>query len=266
MHDTSELQQQLPHSSAGAWQAPRSPRQSLLLLRLLLLFLCAHLALQDVNVAAEEVEEDDEPGSDGDLADDELADEQTGGSAAAGGGSGAAAGLSGPAVQLLISGCWTSWKETALLIGTLARRLPLPTSGDDSSGGSSSSANKPGEQQQGGGRQPEILQVQQLARMGGLMLELLQSMKHNGAVEKSVPGFMALAERLLQSAEPALNGLPAAWLQACLARVSQPGQCRDDIVRRSAGACSMTAAAVRVLAQACWLCCVPCAVLCCTAR
>eukprot|EP00775_Hariotina_reticulata_P011695 gene11694-11839_t len=71
--------------------------------------------------------------------------------------------------------------------------------------------------------------------MGDLLLSLLLTMKHNGAVEKSQAGFLGLAARLLQSQDPGLNGLPSVWLQRCLARVDERGQCRDDIVRRSAG-------------------------------
>jgi len=182
----------------------------------------------------------------------------------------AAAGLSGPAVQLLVSACWTSVKEASLLIGTLAAshaaawwqqqqhsereqqqqqrpQVPLQehlqqlTLGsaqdriatiDSMSAGPTAAAAAAA-----AAAAPDLLQASQLSEMGDLLLSLLLTMKHNGAVEKSQPGFLGLAERLLQSPEPCLNGLPGVWLSRCLARVGAAGQCRDDIVRRSAGEC-----------------------------
>jgi thyroid adenoma-associated protein len=41
--------------------------------------------------------------------------------------------------------------------------------------------------------------------------------------------------RLLEESAPRLNQLPGEWLQLLLARLARPGQCRDDVVRRSAG-------------------------------
>jgi hypothetical protein len=188
--------------------------------------------LQDLNLAADEVEEDGEVGSDADL--DNLEVEVHCEPAAAGQEvhtSGAV--LSGPAIQLLITACWTSVKEVSLLIGTLARRLPLPGAGSSSSSAAADSSSQ--EQQLESSNSSDMLQPQQLAQLGELLLSLLLSMKHNGAVEKSQPGVLWLAEQLLQSPRSDLNSLPAGWLARCLARVQQPGQCRDDIVRRSAG-------------------------------
>jgi hypothetical protein len=229
--------------------------------------------LQDVNVAADEVEEaeDDLAGSEEDFDDVDQAAADLGGgaaaapssasaAAAAGGGGG---GTMGPAVQLLVSSCWTSVKEVSLLVATLARCLPLPSSKHTNTGQRQQQQLQPqGEPRGPPGRDSgglsvaaapsapsggcgaalaavtagsDILQVAQLTDMGDLLLSLLLSMKHNGAVEKSQAGFLGLAARLLQSSDPGLNGLPGRWLQRCLARVTEKGQCRDDIVRRSAG-------------------------------
>jgi hypothetical protein len=186
-----------------------------------------------LNLAADEVEEDGDAGIDADLDDLEELHCEADGAGQEVHTNGAV--LSGPAIQLLITACWTSVKEVSLLIGTLARRLPLP-------GASSSNATTDGTQQQqqqqafaGSSSSSDMLQPQQLAQLGDLLLSLLLSMKHNGAVEKSQPGFLWLAEQLLQSPRGDLNSLPSDWLARCLARVQQLGQCRDDIVRRSAG-------------------------------
>lgn len=202
--------------------------------------------LQDVNVAANEVEEaDDDAFSDTELDGEPGACAATTGAvgAAPSDATGATVGeLSGPAVQLLISACWTSYKEASLLIGTLAARLPLPKSTavgslkpgtQDSSLQAGSEANGvPGSQQR---QQQQLIECQQLEQLGSLQLSMLLSMKHNGAVEKSLAGFIALLERLLESPEAGLNQLPRHWLGQCLDRVQQQGQSRDDIVRRSAG-------------------------------
>jgi hypothetical protein len=140
----------------------------------------------------------------------------------------------------------------SLLIGTLARRLPLPGASSSSSAAPGSSPEQP-QQPDLSSSSSDMLQPQQLAQLGDLLLSLLLSMKHNGAVEKSQPGVLWLAEQLLQSPRSDLNGLPAGWLARCMARVQQPGQCRDDIVRRSAGGthCLRMAAAVLVTYTTC---------------
>lgn len=206
-------------------------------------------ALQDINVAAEEVDEADD--SDAELDDltaaaaaagdtDTGAPSQAAVPAASAVAAAAAGRLSGPVVQLLISSCWMTWKEASLLIGTLAYRLPLPRNyGYSSSTGEAVSQPDaaPSTSGQRCRSQQQLLECQQLECLGALQLSMLLCMKHNGAVEKSQAGFIALVERLLESPEPCLNLLPRAWLARCLNRVQEPGQCRDDIVRRSAGVC-----------------------------
>ena len=46
---------------------------------------------------------------------------------------------------------------------------------------------------------------------------------------------LALPDRMLLEASPQLNRLPQLWLNCLLAHMQRGGQCRDDIVRRSAG-------------------------------
>lgn len=202
----------------------------------------AEHVLQDVNVAADEVEEEDDSATD-DVDDDQdgydntdnqqQQQQQPDGSSQAQ--QSASLGLSGPAIQLLTTACWTSVKEVFLLFGTLARRLPLPDDGSNSSsrvdGAQSNAAAAGGTGTSSSG----LLQAHQLAAMGDMQLSLLLSMKHNGAVEKSQAGFLWLCERLLQSSAAVLHSCPRVWLNRCLEQLSQPGQCRDDIVRRSAG-------------------------------
>ncbi|BDA45482.1 probable thyroid adenoma-associated protein homolog [Coccomyxa sp. Obi] len=119
-----------------------------------------------------------------------------------------------PRAQVIVTGCWLTLKEVALLLGCLAREAPL--SRDDT---------------------PEMsfFDPVLLASMGERLMHFMGVIKHNGAVEKAQAGFIALTERLLREPAPALNGLPGQWLAALLERMRAPGQGRDDIVRRSAG-------------------------------
>lgn len=223
---------------------------------------------QTLNVAANEVEEaEDDAFSDTDLDEAPLStaaatagaaappaaagsSDRTEGTTAVPAGAAADAAvageLSGPAIQLLISTCWTSWKETSLLIGALAGRLPLPKSSavvshhlisPPTDVTAVAAGGVGGRVPAGSWQQQQLVEACQLEQLGSLQLSMLLSMKHNGAVEKSQAGFISLVERLLQSTEPCLNQLPRAWLDRCLARVQAPGQSRDDIVRRSAGRC-----------------------------
>lgn len=58
------------------------------------------------------------------------------------------------------------------------------------------------------------------------------AMKHNGTVEKAAIGMGMIASVLMHTASPALNALPVGWMDRCLGRVVEKGQCRDDVVRR----------------------------------
>ena len=133
------------------------------------------------------------------------------------------AGELAPETQLLITASWTSLKEVCLLVGTLARCIALPGEQGGTQGGSSVANQQQQQQQDEGGTAATddsssstgcgLLSVQHLQDMGELLLQLLLKIKHNGAVEKSQAGFIALCERLLQSPVQQLNQLPKTWLQ-----------------------------------------------------
>lgn len=88
----------------------------------------------------------------------------------------------------------------SLLLGTIIRKIPLPTSSlaplengdlasavpDDSVVGNSES----------------LLDLKQLEKIGDHFLEVLLKMKHNGAIDKTRAGFSALCHRLLCSNDP----------------------------------------------------------------
>lgn len=90
--------------------------------------------------------------------------------------------------------------QVSLLLGTIIRKIPLPSSGAsdtlefgvlrsdaDSSLMTESDA---------------MLDVKQLEKIGSHFLEVLLKMKHNGAIDKTRAGFTALCNRLLCSNDP----------------------------------------------------------------
>ena len=116
--------------------------------------------------------------------------------------------------------CWLTMKEVSLLLGSLAKTVPLQSSAGDGGGGSA---------------QASLLSMGQLQALGEHFLDTLLTMKHNGAVEKTGVGFTALASRMLRSAEAAHGALPRAWLERLLRAAARGGQGMDDVLRRSAG-------------------------------
>lgn len=85
----------------------------------------------------------------------------------------------------------------SLLLGTIIRKIPLPTSTCSDSlepnDGADISAMKIPE---------AVLDLKQLEAMGNHFLEVLLKMKHNGAIDKTRAGFTALCNRLLCSNDP----------------------------------------------------------------
>eukprot|EP00898_Chlorokybus_atmophyticus_P008554 jgi/Chlat1/86/Chrsp1S03198 len=128
--------------------------------------------------------------------------------------------LSSIDAQTVLVASWLSVKEVSLVLGTMARKLPiqsLPATGSAEGGAS------------------WVLDLAQLKAMGELLVGVLLVLKHNGAVDKAHLGLAALCERLLQSGSAELSRLPAQWVGNLFERIMQPGQSLTDLVRRSAG-------------------------------
>ncbi|CAN1146112.1 Thyroid adenoma-associated protein, partial [Linum perenne] len=132
--------------------------------------------------------------------------------------------------QIVMVGCWLAMKEVSLLLGTVIRKVPLPTNScpdlmelaqfsDDASLGKSNA----------------ILDIERLEQMGNHFLEVLLKMKHNGAIDKTRAGFTALCNRLLCSNDPELCRLTESWMEQLMERTVVKGQTVDDLLRRSAG-------------------------------
>lgn len=132
--------------------------------------------------------------------------------------------------QVVMVGCWLAMKEVSLLLGTIIRKIPLPTSTYSDSLEPTDAADNSAV------KIPEVvLDLKQLEAMGNHFLEVLLRMKHNGAIDKTRAGFTALCNRLLCSNNPELCKLTESWMELLMERTVAKGQVVDDLLRRSAG-------------------------------
>ncbi|KAK6129242.1 hypothetical protein DH2020_036951 [Rehmannia glutinosa] len=134
----------------------------------------------------------------------------------------------GPSEQIVMVGCWLAMKEVSLLLGTVIRKVPLPTS--DEMG---KAITNPTDESILAS--DAMLDLQQLETIGNHFLEVLLKMKHNGAIDKTRAGFTALCNRLLCSNDPRLCKLTESWMEQLMERTVAKGQTVDDLLRRSAG-------------------------------
>ena len=101
-------------------------------------------------------------------------------------------------------------KEVSLVIGELARRVDFDSDA-------------------------AALDPEQLRDAGNRLLTTLLTLKHNGAIEKTLVGLTCLGERLLRSPDARLSAQPREWLETLFQRTQRPGQDVRDLIRRSAG-------------------------------
>lgn len=77
-------------------------------------------------------------------------------------------------MQVIVTGCWLTLKEVALLLGSLARHAPLAADAAP---------------------EAAFFDAAQLGAMGERLMHFMGVIKHNGAVEKAQFGYIALLER-----------------------------------------------------------------------
>ncbi|KAL0450561.1 UNVERIFIED_CONTAM: hypothetical protein Slati_1612500 [Sesamum latifolium] len=133
-----------------------------------------------------------------------------------------------PSEQVVMVGCWLAMKEVSLLLGTIIRKVPLPTSDEMREVIGTTADNSVG-------ASDVMLDLKQLETIGNHFLEVLLKMKHNGAIDKTRAGFTALCNRLLCSNDPRLCKLTESWMEQLMQRTVAKGQTVDDLLRRSAG-------------------------------
>ncbi|XP_010937104.1 uncharacterized protein [Elaeis guineensis] len=139
-----------------------------------------------------------------------------------------------PAEQVVMVGCWLAMKEVSLLLGTIIRKMPLPSCTlSDSSGQDYPHSNA--DEIECINMSDGMLDLVQLETIGNHFLQVLLKMKHNGAIDKTRAGFTALCNRLLCSNVPRLCNLTDSWMEQLMERTIAKGQTVDDLLRRSAG-------------------------------
>uniref|UniRef100_A0A6B2KWL8 Uncharacterized protein n=1 Tax=Arcella intermedia TaxID=1963864 RepID=A0A6B2KWL8_9EUKA len=107
---------------------------------------------------------------------------------------------------------WMCLKEVSLVLSTLVEKIPLPTEGELA-----------------------ILSAEQIELIGNVLLEILLSVLHAGAIEKTFEGFQNICTHLLKSKNPELHSLPANWLKRLLSSVVDSTKLFKVTTRRSAG-------------------------------
>ncbi|XVF16605.1 hypothetical protein REPUB_Repub10bG0046300 [Reevesia pubescens] len=139
-----------------------------------------------------------------------------------------------PSDQIVMVGCWLAMKELSLLLGTIIRKIPLPSYSCSGSLESLLPSYDPIDASVTAISEA-MLDLKQLEKIGNHFLEVLLKMKHNGAIDKTRAGFTALCNRLLCSNDPMLCKLTESWMEQLMERTVAKGQTVDDLLRRSAG-------------------------------
>ncbi|KAG0480385.1 hypothetical protein HPP92_011243 [Vanilla planifolia] len=137
-----------------------------------------------------------------------------------------------PAEHVVMVGCWLAMKEVSLLLGTIIRKVPLPSC---SLAVPSGYALNDSVETEMVAIEDGMFDLQQLESIGSHFLQVLLKMKHNGAIDKTRAGFTALCNRLLCSNNPRLCKMPETWMEQLKKRMVARGQTVDDLLRRSAG-------------------------------
>jgi hypothetical protein len=127
--------------------------------------------------------------------------------------------------------------KLSLLLGTTARRVPLPgcSSGIANSSNGEIEAGKPVNSVKQFRSFDAMLDLRQLEIIGDHFLQVLLAMKHNGAIDKTREGFTTLCNRLVCSSDPRINHMSDSWMKQLMQRTIENGQTVDDLLRRSAG-------------------------------
>jgi hypothetical protein len=127
--------------------------------------------------------------------------------------------------------------KLSLLLGTIARKVPLPgcISGIADNSNGEIEAGKLVSSVKQFRRFDAMLDLRQLEIIGNHFLQFLLAMKHNGAIDKTRAGFTTLCNHLLCSSDPRINQMPESWMKQLMQRKIAKGQTMDDLLRRSAG-------------------------------
>jgi hypothetical protein len=83
------------------------------------------------------------------------------------------------------------------------------------------------------GRPDDLVSAGQIRRSGDILIELLLSTRHKGAIEKAYEGFRTLCARAMKSGNPEVHDMAKDWTKQALAILDSPVALQ--VTRRSAG-------------------------------
>lgn len=110
--------------------------------------------------------------------------------------------------QMQVVDSWHSCKEMSGILGTIANKVPFP------------------------GPRGVLISVDQVTVMGEILMKVLLTTRHNGAIEKSFLAFQVLCKQIARSSLEAIASLNSKWLRRLLDNVLVE---EDYALRRSAG-------------------------------
>lgn len=119
--------------------------------------------------------------------------------------------------QLIMTWCWLNIRECSILLGCLVETVPIWVSGDSQDKLTRC-----------------ILSLDQVVDMGEIMLRVLTTCRHRGAIESCSIGFTRYCTRLLSSTQPRLYDIPGQLLRQLLDQMTSKAVV-SSVTRRSAG-------------------------------
>lgn len=107
-----------------------------------------------------------------------------------------------PKEQMLVVGSWLSCKEMSAVVGTMATRIPFPRA-----------------EAKDGGVLAEPISSSQVKQMGELLLKVLLTTRHNGAIERTFLALQLVCKRSIRSPISSIATLCSGWLENLLSQV-----------------------------------------------
>ena len=123
--------------------------------------------------------------------------------------------------QIVVVSSWLAVKEVSLSLGEWVCTAPLPSSTSAATSSTSVSVSSP-------------FTLADLRRIGSLFFAILSCSKHNGVLENSHEGFLAVVAALLEKHDATLSGIVGDWITQLLDQIAQPW-IGESWIRRSRG-------------------------------
>ncbi len=138
----------------------------------------------------------------------------------------------GPDAQMVLTGCWLTAKEVALLAGALVHALPLE---EEAPGGGAAAAAGAAEGGVGGAWLLGVGQVHEVGRL--LVSTVMLEVRHTGVLDKAAAALTLVVDKLLRCGSPWLVTLWKEEVRAFWQWASEPAAQGRRCVRRGAERC-----------------------------